>query len=467
MNVAKPFWILIIAFFLLMIGPYLLSHGMFMDGIMYATISNNLANGIGSWNDLAFTETIAAHFKGHPPLAFWIQSLFYKVFGDSYLIEKFYSALTYALTGFFMVKTWNLVSKFKKLAWLPIIVWLSIPIITQAARNNLLENTMMVFTTIALFYIVKFFQCKNYSNLIIAGICLFLAFLTKGPVSFFIWSMPFWWFVFFPKIKFNLFIKSTIILIIATIVPLLILLIVSNDIKMYLSEYYHHQILNSLQHKETVGSRFWILQKLLKELITPGIIIAIILITRSYHKSKLDKIEFSPWLKLLLLSGISGVIPMIISLKQNGFYFIPALPFFAIAIALFIAPIIYQSYLTIEPSHKIYKLFYFISVIALSTSFVIIFYNNGKNGRDDGKLQDLKKIHTTIGKHTKIHSSIAIKKDWTTLAYLFRYYQVSVINDGNFQSNYYLDEFSNSSKIEGYTPIELNLTQFRLYEKNK
>ena len=142
----RPFYAFIIAFFIVMIAPYLLSHGMFMDGIMYATVSNNLANGLGSMSDLAFSETIELHFREHPPLAFWIQSMFYKIFGDSFIIEKLYSALTYLTTGLILRKIWIKVTHQKELAWLPLLFWVSIPIITQAARNNLLENTMMIFT---------------------------------------------------------------------------------------------------------------------------------------------------------------------------------------------------------------------------------------------------------------------------------------------------------------------------------
>ena len=94
-----PFYGLSGAFFLLMIAPYLLSHGMFMDGMIYATVSNNLANDYGSYWDLSFSDTILHQFREHPPLAFWIQSWWYRLFGDSYIIEKVYSACTYLITG--------------------------------------------------------------------------------------------------------------------------------------------------------------------------------------------------------------------------------------------------------------------------------------------------------------------------------------------------------------------------------
>ena len=46
------------------------SEGMFMDGLYYATIANNLANNIGSFWFLHFTNTEFPIFHEHPPLAF-------------------------------------------------------------------------------------------------------------------------------------------------------------------------------------------------------------------------------------------------------------------------------------------------------------------------------------------------------------------------------------------------------------
>ncbi len=44
---------------------------MHVDGLWYATISKNLAEGFGSFWAPAFTATMAPVFNAHPPLAHW------------------------------------------------------------------------------------------------------------------------------------------------------------------------------------------------------------------------------------------------------------------------------------------------------------------------------------------------------------------------------------------------------------
>jgi hypothetical protein len=63
--------------------PNFLRQGMFVDGLMYATISNNLAQGIGSFWSPQLSQTVFPAFHEHPPLVFGIESIFFRVLGDA------------------------------------------------------------------------------------------------------------------------------------------------------------------------------------------------------------------------------------------------------------------------------------------------------------------------------------------------------------------------------------------------
>lgn len=63
---------------LVIIGPHLVREGMFMDGTIYAVLSRNLAEGIGSFWYLEFTRDPLVVFHEHPPLVMGLQSLFLK-----------------------------------------------------------------------------------------------------------------------------------------------------------------------------------------------------------------------------------------------------------------------------------------------------------------------------------------------------------------------------------------------------
>ena len=83
-------YILAFSLFSLTILPRLMSYGMFLDGVVYAALSHNLANGIGELWKPILTYTVHNPFYEHPPLAFWIQALLYYILGDSRFIESFY-----------------------------------------------------------------------------------------------------------------------------------------------------------------------------------------------------------------------------------------------------------------------------------------------------------------------------------------------------------------------------------------
>ena len=69
--------------FLLLVGPKLFADGMFLDGVTYAAISNNLAEGLGSFWKLYYTATLYPEFYEHPPLALWLEGYLHFVFGSS------------------------------------------------------------------------------------------------------------------------------------------------------------------------------------------------------------------------------------------------------------------------------------------------------------------------------------------------------------------------------------------------
>jgi len=102
-----PFYLFLAGFFFIIICKDVFSNGMFLDGLIYSTVSKNLANGIGTFWNPHFTATCMPNFHEHPPLAFGIQSLFYRFLGESRFIDKVYSLFTLLIAGCIILKIWN------------------------------------------------------------------------------------------------------------------------------------------------------------------------------------------------------------------------------------------------------------------------------------------------------------------------------------------------------------------------
>ena len=80
---------LAVAIYCLLVLPRMLSYGMFLDGITYASIARNMAQNYGSFWRPYYTATVAAVFYDQPPLGLWLQSWAYRLLGDAVYIELF------------------------------------------------------------------------------------------------------------------------------------------------------------------------------------------------------------------------------------------------------------------------------------------------------------------------------------------------------------------------------------------
>jgi 4-amino-4-deoxy-L-arabinose transferase-like glycosyltransferase len=162
------FYLLCLALLLIISSNVLFTNTMFVDGLIYSTISHNLSLGIGSIWDLHFTKTMYNDFHEHPPLAMYIQSWFYPVFGESRLVDKIHSLTMIILHAFLIIQLWKTISKSKEISWVPVLLWVVTPVVFWSSSNNMLENTLSLFTTLSVLFIFKSQQKQWFLLLTIA-----------------------------------------------------------------------------------------------------------------------------------------------------------------------------------------------------------------------------------------------------------------------------------------------------------
>ncbi|NPA68702.1 MAG: hypothetical protein GXO50_08845, partial [Chlorobi bacterium] len=158
------FYLIFASLFLIILTPALFTDGMFMDGTIYAVLSRNLAEGNGTFWHLHFSDTLLSDFKEHPPLAFYLGSLLFKLLGDNIFTERIYSLFTGVITAVLIalaVKTFDK-NRGKEVSLISLFVWLSFPLVNWTYANNMLENTMTVFILISTVFVLK--SLKNDKN---------------------------------------------------------------------------------------------------------------------------------------------------------------------------------------------------------------------------------------------------------------------------------------------------------------
>jgi 4-amino-4-deoxy-L-arabinose transferase-like glycosyltransferase len=470
------YWLITIALFLGIILPFLIQDGMFMDAVLYSSVSHNLALGNGSFWFPKFSETweiAKVHsFHEHPPLVFAIQSLFFKLMGSSRYVERFYVLITAIVTLVFIVLFWNKQSskdkEMQSLSWFPVFLWILIPIVQWTFKNNMHENTMGIFDLAALFFILKgISSIKNkWIYFSTSGIFIFLASLSKGVPGIF----PMAAVVIYYLVYKNISLKQTIIYTgILMLIPIIIYTILLQNDQAFesLSFYLNKRLLLRIENHPTTYNRFNTLIGIVSHL-APVIILSSILIF--LFRKNTGKINIPPanfkHFTFFSLIGLSASLPMMLTMIQKNFYFSHSMPYFALAFA-------YLSANGLKNLQQKYPLKLWIKkwlmaaiTVLFASIFVLSYLNRNEFSRDKDKLHDIYLICQIIPKA----SIISVKKyfyDWSTETYMNRYFQHS-LDKGNMSNNYILwlktDEELN---LPYYEKIDLSTKKFDLYKRKK
>jgi hypothetical protein len=441
-----------------------------MDGMLYSSVAHNLSKGLGTFWNPTFNTFVHLNFHEQPPLTFGIQAMFFKLLGDAFYVESIYGFVFCAIHIYLIHLIWKeifIASELKKLSWLPILFWISIPIVSWDFVNNMEEITMGAFVQLAILFIIKSINFQKFVSPypILAGVSISLAWLCKGFPGLFPLAAFFWAFVFFKpyslaKAAINyLGLIGAVLLFFAALYwyP------VSHD---NLSIYLTQRVLNSIKNVAETDNRFYIIGRLLGEILIPiALVVSIFII----QKIKKQVILFEKnWVLFFIILGFCGVLPLMVTLEQRGFYMVTALPCFAIGLSIIIAPTLLNWVNVYE--YKLIKWLKPITVVGSIAVTIIVFVSFGKFKRDEPSLSDINSFGKIIPSASKIGVSADLREDWGTGCYFQRYFLIEV-DGGTDQWNKHQFVVLNKSSENNYLPqlqdykkVNLTTQQFNLYQ---
>ena len=423
-----PFWLFLIGIVLILMSNSLLTEGMFFDGVTYASISRNMAEGQGTFWNPHYTQTLYPEFRQHPPLALGLEALFFKAFGDHLWVEKAYSVLMFLLSGLLIVMIWRRTTNNPRWAWLPLLFWIAMPLVTWCATNNMLENTMTVFVLLSVYLMIVSYQKNNKLWLFMAGVALFAAFLSKGFTGLFPLVFPIIYCIFDEKRRWIQGPIDTLLLVVTLAVLAGVMFLVFPPSFAYLKDYITLQVVGGGLHEATVKTRFFIVFSLFLQWIAPLLMVAIILImSKVFNKEKHKVFEFPPdrkWFLIFLLIGLTGVLPIMVSVKQRDFYMLAALPFFALAFGHFFLSIVNMMLLEIKQKTRKWMLLGASGVLLLG--LVLNVCHIGKYGRDEALIEEVKQRIAAADGQNMIEISPEEYTQWAKHAYFMRYGKISL-----------------------------------------
>ncbi len=470
-----PFWLFTISSILILTISQLIQDGVFMDGMLYISVSKNLADGLGTFWEPHFSLTYYSIFREQPPLYFGLLAFFYKIFGTSLYVERLFCFLCFVFTLLYIHKIWKILffedKHLNKNSWLPILFFTTIPICFWSYANHVEETVMTLFVTMSIYYLSKalFINKNAIFYLILAGICVFLSSLTKGIQGLFpITGVFFFWIVNRKKITFKKNIIYSAILIGTPVLIYSVLILFNPHIVDVFKLYFENRLGYTFNGtiRNTTSNRFEIMFRLFTELIPMFILMLIIYLFSIKNKAIPinQKTEF-PKIIWLLLIGLSGSMPLMVTLEQRGFYLVTTLPLFAIAGAALLANHIGNLVEKINPEGKSYLYAKGITIIILLFSLTFTISKIGETKRDKNLLYDIYNIGKIVPHGDIVNIAGEMCCDYNLREYFIRNFYISSENSDKPHEYYIIRKnLSNIMVPKNYKLYPLETKEIDLYK---
>jgi len=444
-NPGNAFGWLTLFYISFMFLPRVVPQGMFVDGLLYSSISRNLAEGRGSWWLPFFSSSYWIpgiphdHYFENPPLFFWIQSLFFRLLGDYWWMEKLYATLLLAVNCFLISRIWHLVVRSFKgevyMSWLPVLFFYLIPIVFWGSAYNLLDSQLLTFCLLAVWALLSALllsRLKLFWNAM-ATIFIFLGILIKGPVALYPVTLPFFYMLIFNRSKWTLGILHAFSLLTGVALMFTLLVWLHPPAKQFFIHYWDQRLSAAIIGSRDEGERFgfgrlyvcWILLR--ENAILIALSALLFLISFLGKRMTTPMSHSRQWSLVFLLLGCSGTLPLILSTRQAAMYLISSLVMFAIAFAFFHYSLISQflSRMTARSARVLSGLM----LIGILIVMVISSLQFGKPTRDTALLEDMQALKPMLPEFSIVGVSDKLMRSSAAHVYLQRYLKVDLTSE--------------------------------------
>jgi 4-amino-4-deoxy-L-arabinose transferase-like glycosyltransferase len=464
-----PFWLFTFSIIIILTLPKLIQDGMFMDGMLYTSVSHNLSRGIGTfWFPVFSPSWPTKFFLEQPPLVYGIQSVFFRVMGNSMYVERAYIFFTMCLTAFLIYLLWKIIyrneDELKRVAWFPLLIWMSIPSCSWSYSNNMMENSMGVFGLASIIALYKALESNEnrFGFLLLSGILLFLATFSKGVPALFPLAVPFLHWLIFRQKSFAKILVSTFVLLSVPAIIYFVLLQFPES-RESLKYYFTQRLLGRIQDAPTVGNRFYIINRLFQELIPLIILVSTSIIIIRYYKLKLHTSHDLRKSVFFLSIGLAASAPLMLTLVQRGFYLVPSFPYFALGFSIILSPVILILRNKILNSLKGYKIFFILSAMIFFLAIAVTVMEKGKTSRDRDILHDVYAIGKAIPENSKIRTTLEITSSFVLECYFIRYFNISLFTDQ--PQEFYMTDKATSFSDKGYEKLKIETILYDIYRR--
>lgn len=320
--------------------PRVLVLGKNADGIEYAAIARNLADGYGTfWKPYLSDHQWPVHYE-QPPLMYGLQALFFLVFPDFDYVEGVYGFLVGCIVLLILSVFWRRVHEDQGLegtgSWWPLALLMTVPQFAYLCQSNRLIPTFMVFALLSVYFSYRSISGRGrvVVHAMLAGLLMYLGFLTKGPFSLFTLAVPAagWLTLRAPHRRATL---STAVTAVTFALAFGSTLLISEDSRALWSDLLQRQVYDTVIGEREAHSRFELVGDLLQRTIGPLALYAVVILV---VREPLRRLHFSRLAAFFLLVALAGSVPLLLTPRQKFRYMMHAIPLLLFSMALVTGP---------------------------------------------------------------------------------------------------------------------------------
>ncbi len=409
----------------LAVVPLLFMRGMFMDGAMYTAVSLNMAEGIGDfWQPIYGKDFFGLDgFYENPPLGIFSLSLFFKIFGDSFWVERLFLLTCYTLSLF---GQWLNVREVtgdnaKYSYWLLLVLWFIIPTVFWTFRQNMMEVQIIPLLLLGNWCFIRYMRKGGNLalTLLLFSLSVVMSFMIKGPVGIYLIVAPFVYFIVFNFDKGALKFGFLNIALSSTLGASLLFFPKAQN---FFNQYLFIRTAERIKNNPTVESRFWILWELFQQLL-PALLLTFGLL--AYEKFTKRSLQLkNRWSLYFAILAMAGSFPLMISYVQRPFYLATSFPFYALALFFLVSQHGFGIGKWVELRLKAYIKTISITLLTLLIGLTIVFW--GSPRRDEELLADIKACAELFPELDKVYVTDQLIYNWSLKAYMMRNNRVDV-----------------------------------------
>ncbi len=328
--------IFVLTLYFLLLGYKLLRLGIHGDGVEYAAVARNMADGVGTFWKPYLDDTIHPVFHEHPPLVFWIQSHFFKIFGDGPYLEAFYGLFVGLIILGCMAGFWRQVRQDCQLpavgGWWPALLIVPLPIFTYMMQINRLVSTYTILAILPALAAYRSVVGNKHTILfsLLAGLLIYLGFIAKGPVAFFAFAVPAAaWLTLNSRLSKAAI--STVLSLMAFAAAFGATLYLFPDSADFWRGFWKYQIVASLKSERAAGDTHWYLvERWAAEMVVPVLVVGFFM---ALARISARQLRFSRQAWFFLLVALAASLPFLVSMRQHSRYIFQSYPFYVLCLA--------------------------------------------------------------------------------------------------------------------------------------